>query len=862
MPSPATYALRTTTAAVRAMRAPLLLGVIAFFVLSNPAQVLELYLILARGRAELWAQVLLAFGSLAALAFFLTYAGRSLARAAEDVSVAPDDRSPQAMVFLALPIAIGLLPLIGCIVGLWRAWKSSLTDVARAAVDTIQGFRTPELLAAAANKVAAADPRINAQDLLAHAQQINNRLDLTVAPAILNLPDSAKALSLAIVTAIVICVALGALLVALYSRPRLGAFEPTDRAFHPGITVVVGLVALVLLGLITAQHLNAGGDPGFDFTAIPRQLGTLALVNASLISLVYVASLATRWSDRHGIALILPMLVAAAIISMHNWNDNHGVRLVTSSPAELASRKLTPDGRPTPTLIEAFDAWLKARPAEYVGKFAGKPYPIYVVAAQGGGMYAASLSGLTLARLYDRCPALRHHVFAVSGVSGGSVGSGYFAALLGDALPSSLQDSCTMGTPAGGFGRLETQMDRLLQADLLAPVSASFLFPDLLQRFVPFPVVAFDRARAFEAGMEQAWTTQVSPVSNPLREPFWRHWRADGSVPMLFLNTTVADTGQQVPLAPVNFSDQPSTFVTDIRTLRERAELPDDQDVPLSTAMSLSARFPLVMPAGLVETPTKSLRVVDGGYYENSGVDTATEIIQRLAGPVCSGENYSNCKEGRLNRPQRDYAFRMIVLTDYDPFREVHAMRTASAEGGMNEMLSPLRAMLNARVARGELIVGKLQPFSKFGDLPGRHIATTKIALNHRIYGLPLGWQLSKAVQDVISAQIGEPDVCVRAGSPDFFGTIIQVLQLEHGFELLAAERENRTPRISRHSTPFAELLKTLQDNHCLLSDMLFADGVLPQMTAQSTPDSSAAPEAGATPSVPPPADAARPVAP
>lgn len=838
-------ALRTATAAIRAMRAPLLLALLAFFILSNPAQVLELYLILARGPDDLWPQILAAFITLAALAFFLTYAGRSLARAADDVTLAPGARSSQTAVFRILPLVIGLLPLLGTALGLWRAWASSLTEVARAAVNTIKNFKTPDLLTAAANKVAAMEPSISAQDLLAHAQQINNRLDLTVAPAILALPKNAETLALVIVGGMAMCGLIGVLLVAVYGRtPHLAAIEPTERAFHPVITYVVGAVFLLLLGLITAQFLNAGRDAGFDFTEIPRRLGTLALVNISLISLVYVTSLATRWSDKHKVPLVMPLVVLAVIISMHNWNDNHDVRLMTSSPEELAARKLAPDGRATPTLIEAFDAWMKARPADYVRKFDGKPYPIYVVAAQGGGMYAASLSGLTLARLYDRCPALRHHVFAVSGVSGGSVGSGYFAALMREAAPDSLRDDCTMATPHGGFGALETQIEQLLQADLLAPVSASFLFPDLLQRFIPFPVPAFDRARAFEAGVEQAWSTRVSGArANPLREPFWRHWRADGAAPMLFLNTTVAETGQQVPVAPVTFNTTESAFVTDIRTLRERARMPDEQDVSLSTAMSLSARFPLVMPAGLIQTESKTLRLVDGGYYENSGVDTASEVIDRIAGTICSSENYSSC-QGRYDRSKQRYAFRMIVLTDYDPFREVHAMKEVSSESGLNEVMSPLRAMLNARVARGELIVGKLQQFSTLGSLPPRYIATTKITLNHRIYGLPLGWQLSKSVQDVISAQVGEPDTCVRAGTPDFFGTLIQVIRLERGIEFVVAEREGREPRHpdAKHGTPFVELLKTLQDNHCLLSDMLFADGVLPQMTAQSVPSTAATP--------------------
>lgn len=812
------------------MRAPLLLAIAAFFVLSRPAQVLELYLILARNPVQLWTQVSLAILSLTVLAFFLTFAGRSLARAADEVRIAAGEKSPQATVFRVLPIMIGVLPLLGAALGLWRALKSTLTDVALSAVATLKGLKSEDMLVRAAEHMGARELNF---------KQINDRVDLTVSPAIRALPESAEALASTVYAGMAICASLALVLVLVYARtPRSEYFEPTDRAFHPAVTYTVGAVFLVLVVLITAQYLNAGAQADFDFTQIPRTLGTLSLVNISLISLVYVSSLLTRWSDKHGIPLIAPLLVLAALISIQNWNDNHHVRLVSSPPEELAARKLGESGKSVPVVIQAFDAWMKARPADYVRKFDGRPYPIYVVAAQGGGMYAANLSGLTLARLYDRCPALRHHVFAVSGVSGGSIGAGYFAALLGEAADRLTRDTCTVDTPAGGVGPLETQMEKLLQADLLAPVAASFLFPDLLQRLIPYPIEAFDRARAFEAGVEQAWAAIFPSARNPLREAFWRHWKPDGAAPMLFLNATVADTGQQVPIAPINLNTVPNYFIRDLKTLRERAGLPDDQDVPLSTAMSLSARFPLVMPAGLVRSSTKTLRLVDGGYFENSGVETAQEVIIRISGPVCGAQgDFSNCVEGRGPAEKRAYAFRTIVLTDYDDLREAYELNRnpQEDEAGLNELLSPLRAMVNVRTARGELIVGKLQVFNPAGRPGPAYIPAAMVTLNHRIYGLPLGWQLSKEVQAIISAQIGEPDQCVRGGSEDFLSTLFDIGGLDVAFEQMAAKREKRAPRPVNiaFGTPFMVLLKRLQDNHCSVFNMLQADGVLPPSAAR-----------------------------
>ncbi|NJO23935.1 MAG: hypothetical protein HC868_14675 [Sphingomonadales bacterium] len=109
------------------------------------------------------------------------------------------------------------------------------------------------------------------------------------------------------------------------------------------------------------------------------------------------------------------------------------------------------------------------------------------------------------------------------------------------------------------------------------------------------------------------------------------------------------------------------------------------------------------------------------------------------------------------------------------------------------------------------------------------------VTLNHRIYGLPLGWQLSKEVQAIISAQIGEPDQCVRGGSEDFDSTLFDVVGLDVAFDQMAAKREKRAPRPVNiaFGTPFMVLLKRLQDNHCSVFNMLQADGVLPPSAAR-----------------------------
>jgi hypothetical protein len=83
-----------------------------------------------------------------------------------------------------------------------------------------------------------------------------------------------------------------------------------------------------------------------------------------------------------------------------------------------------------PDLPDTFRNWLQARTDQ--SKFSGR-YPVYIVAAQGGGSYAAMHAAHFLSYMQARCPNFAHHLFAISGVSGGSVGAAAFAAAMKDA---------------------------------------------------------------------------------------------------------------------------------------------------------------------------------------------------------------------------------------------------------------------------------------------------------------------------------------------------------------------------------------------------------------------------------------------
>ena len=146
------------------------------------------------------------------------------------------------------------------------------------------------------------------------------------------------------------------------------------------------------------------------FPQLLTVFGILALFTLCLVAFCLYFSLLTI---EYRLPVISALLVYGFLLSVMDLNDNHTIRLIV--PRGNAAQ-------PQPVMKTAaneFEQWYASRPNLEVYD----EYPVYIVAAQGGGMYAAYQTAIILSRLQDNCPAFRNHLFAISAVSGGSVGS-------------------------------------------------------------------------------------------------------------------------------------------------------------------------------------------------------------------------------------------------------------------------------------------------------------------------------------------------------------------------------------------------------------------------------------------------------
>ena len=247
-----------------------------------------------------------------------------------------------------------------------------------------------------------------------------------------------------------------------------------------------------------------------------------------------------------------------------------------------------------PSVQEAFRDWLAKRKDR--NEFGS--YPVFLVAAEGGGLRAAYFTAPVLENLQARCPRFAQHTFLISGVSGGSVGASLFAEALNYHRASNERD-----LPCGVSANVPGPASRALHADLLSPLLFGLLYADFLQWFVPVPIPFLDRARFLERALDQAWAEAASGAELGERS-FYSVWRdVGGAVPALMLNTTNVETGRRMVVSHLSF---PERAETDLPILAD--ENPKSRYPPLHRSHSqcpLSADYPSRNCAG---SATRRLR--------------------------------------------------------------------------------------------------------------------------------------------------------------------------------------------------------------------------------------------------------------
>jgi hypothetical protein len=296
-------------------------------------------------------------------------------------------------------------------------------------------------------------------------------------------------------------------------------------------------------------------------------------------------------------------------------------------------------GERRPRLEGHFAQWRAALPDR------GEKRPVFFVAAAGGGLRAALWTATALAAADDlTCGEFGRHVYVYSGVSGGSLGVAAYLAQrqVWEAKKLENPDNPCMR------GRRE-EMNRMLGRDFLGPVVGSIVFAELGARLLHTPLDN-DRGATLARSWSRAWDEEFGKwgAAGRFDEAFLKAFApidAHGKVgPAVYLNTTGADSGQRIVAGNVAYLRETIPGVVDLMRSPRRAPIKAD-GIPVREAVLNSARFTYVSPAGTVfscsEEPVENQcpdgaeriweRLVDGGYFENSGVATVNDLVRALA---------------------------------------------------------------------------------------------------------------------------------------------------------------------------------------------------------------------------------------
>jgi hypothetical protein len=326
-----------------------------------------------------------------------------------------------------------------------------------------------------------------------------------------------------------------------------------------------------------------------------------------------------------------PKLVALLSNSGGDY-DNHRVRLLPDKLMVGQADQRVP-------LYDAFEAWQAQAPC-YDDRVPCRK-PMILIAAEGGASRSGYWVATVLGSLEDVVKDFHRSVFAISSVSGGSLGAAVYQRLV--ARKQSGQNP--LCSDSGGSNSVAICGQRVIEKDFLGPVFFSMFNADLLQRLLPGDLMP-DRAQALETAWERAWRQaigsddfagafQIRNKKNPTGAS-GQEW-----LPVLFLNGASVKTGRRIITSDIAL--EPECHSSDL--LPRGSDLPSVLDffcltrreVRLSTAVHNSARFPYISPAGTLWANSgaghswKADRIVDGGYFEGEGASTLIDLLDALA---------------------------------------------------------------------------------------------------------------------------------------------------------------------------------------------------------------------------------------
>lgn len=416
--------------------------------------------------------------------------------------------------------------------------------------------------------------------------------------------------------------------------------------------------------------------------------------------------------------------------------------------------------------VPAHDGGERKDRTSTVSPVAGPANGVILVAAEGGGIRSAYWTAMTLARLHRDWPSFGTRTLLMSGVSGGSIGIAAYRACLNppDSAGNQQTADAVEACVRRGFGSL----------DALSPLLGGLMFEDPIGKLLPTKWICsqagcgyLSRASAFE----RTWLQAMPELAMPLAI-------APVQAPHVAFNSTWVESGNRAVASSFPFT---ATSLPSASRLRECLRV----DLNLIAAAHSSARFPYVnplaaaIPSAADDSPgcRRAGHLIDGGYFDNSGVATLIDFIRflRSVAPeigittilIRNGRPEPECilDPGRAVEPPPSCL--ALAREDGDAVAALAAPLDRHSLNLYADELGPLATLYNVS---GTGAHGRHAPAQLVGAMEGsRHAGPCgPIRLVDQVDEgalVPLGWYLSAAARRSLDRQLDKVmnRPCLRA---------------------------------------------------------------------------------------------------
>lgn len=211
----------------------------------------------------------------------------------------------------------------------------------------------------------------------------------------------------------------------------------------------------------------------------------------------------------------------------------------------------------------------------------------------------------------------------------------------------------------------------------------------------------------------------------------------------MLINETLVHSGKRIITSPIAVSSD---------VFHEAQDFYDyvgHREIRLSTAVHNGARFTFVSPAGLVERKTAqgnidaTGQIIDGGYFENYGAETAFDLLLALCKQM-------DCKD--QNKP-------IVIQISSEPgLKDTTApTNTPPSPPGLSmlerhsQAYAPVAGFAQTRGARG---VNAMQRLRALAEGYGGSFAHLRLCQPNGLEEPPLGWVLSVQARNAIEAHL------------------------------------------------------------------------------------------------------------